>query len=254
MSKKPAKPTKADKKIKELLREYASFRKTESLKKKAGKSAAGNAPETAKAPTEIKQTSHAVEFFEFNTLLNSPLLGSYSDAGRDSSNRQGQIRRNVARRFRDITERSWVSPVKSPNYESTPSGSGTPKSASDVALDCIELLSKIKTNIPVRSFFLLNSVFVEDKYLWRESPSVLEEIRLALDFLAWQLSLHSDRDAKSIETIDPNPLFAKAEAMNSAAAKSPRRYAAESLSRINKVRKAKGSAAVQEFQATAASA
>jgi hypothetical protein len=145
--------------------------------------AAQRAAVPARSAPVVKVPVHAVEFFESCSLLNSKVGPHGGDEARDRANKEGEARRGVARRFRDLVERSWVSPLRSPDFGAVPSSGFGPRAVSDHCLDAVATMARIRQALPEQALKLLCAVFVDDVFLWVRRPKVLEQIRAALDLL-----------------------------------------------------------------------
>lgn len=136
----------------------------------------------------------AVEYFESNTKLNSIVTHEFggdghkkpiADRQRDNANYEGAMRRQWARRFRDLVEESQITPLRSPDFGGVSGGSFGSKTPADHAIECGKKVGEIQQKIHPQLFKLLTDVFVEDKFVWEKNKAAIPEIRMALDFVGW---------------------------------------------------------------------
>lgn len=146
---------------------------------------------------------YSVEFFESNTRLNSSIPHTFdgdgrkvavTDRQRDLSNDDGKMRREWARRFRDIVDGSQITPLRSPDFGGLAGGSFGSKTPPDHAIDCGRKVGEIQQRIPALMFKLLTVVFIEDKFVWEKDKAAFLEIRMALDYVGWCLGELKEED------------------------------------------------------------
>jgi hypothetical protein len=150
-----------------------------------------------------------VETFERKSaLLDSAIVPPYNNEKRDQAAFEGNTRRRVARKVRDLFEGEMVSAMKSADLEAVPGGSFGSRSPSDHALDCQAKVNEMRQSIPPGCMATLELVLRNEMFLWerkdrKDARAVLEEIRLALDFAAWSLGA---TDAKGRQEITKDEL------------------------------------------------
>lgn len=162
---------------------------------------------TTRNPTIRDARAGASEFLQTGTWLNDPTLILAADRDKNLALAYGDIRRRAARDYVSLVEMVAGSVLASLDWMKEGHASAGPTTVGEARLDAAQALNDIRATMPSESMLLANKVLLQDVFVWErtdakgkdsmsmeERKAILEDLRMALDFIAFGLGfIKADR-------------------------------------------------------------
>lgn len=140
----------------------------------------------------------AMQWLILKGHLNSRVVGPHTDEALEIAWAEGRGRINTANELAELFETAELTPLRSPDLESVPSGTFGPRTIGMKKLQAMKAVQDLRRDIPPLCMGLLEAIICRNDFLWaglpkKDAENLFQAIRASLDFAAWSLNQYNPR-------------------------------------------------------------